>query len=184
MDVARDPTLQAAGALPLERTHGAVAALGDVLDRGVVMVSRVERKKIETLFGEPSISSRWCASDCAASAAPGRVLAHRHRPESQTPGRARHEAAATAHDSLTNAEKPQHNSLDRPPTASADRLRREDTVRPPRSGPQISRPTQTSPTAAAVSGIMLAGSEIATGQQEPSELQLRKADLEVEKLEL
>jgi hypothetical protein len=31
---------------------------------------------------------------------------------------------------------------------------------------------------------MLAGSEIATGQQEPSELQLRKADLEVEKLEL
>jgi hypothetical protein len=52
MDVARDPTLQAAGALPLERTDGAVAALGDVLDRGVVMVSRVERKKIETLFGE------------------------------------------------------------------------------------------------------------------------------------
>jgi hypothetical protein len=54
----------------------------------------------------------------------------------------------------------------------------------PEAGPKISRPTQPSPTAAAVSGIMLAGSEIATGQQEPSELQLRKADLEVEKLEL
>jgi hypothetical protein len=89
------------------------------------------------------------------------------------PGRARHEAAATAHDSLTNAEKPQHNSLDRLPTASADRLRREDTVRPPRSRTPDLAPDPNFPTAAAVSGIMLAGSEIATGQ-----------DLEVEKLEL
>src|SRR4030095_3500750 len=39
MDVARDPALQAGGAVPLERTDGAVAALGDVLDRGAVMDS-------------------------------------------------------------------------------------------------------------------------------------------------
>jgi hypothetical protein len=52
MDVAGEPALQAPGALPLKRTDGVVAALGDVLDRGVLMVSRVEREKIETLFGE------------------------------------------------------------------------------------------------------------------------------------
>ena len=37
---------------------------------------------------------------------PGRVPAHRHRPESQTAGNARHEATVTAPDSLTNAKEP------------------------------------------------------------------------------
>jgi hypothetical protein len=37
MEVARDPALQAGGAVPLERTDGAIAALGEVLDRGAVM---------------------------------------------------------------------------------------------------------------------------------------------------
>jgi hypothetical protein len=70
---------------------------------------------------------------------PGRVLAHRHGPEFQTPGSARHEAAATARDGLTQCQIIQLNYLDRPPTASADRLRREGTVRSTSAGLHRSR---------------------------------------------
>jgi hypothetical protein len=98
------------------------------------------------------------------------------------PGRARHKGAATAQDSLTNAPNTTPSIDQQPPQPIGSGGKTP--CSPSKAGPQISRPTQTSPTAAAVSGIMLAGSEIATGQQEPSELQLRKADLEVEKLEL
>ena len=70
-------------------------------------VSRSARKKIETLFGEAKHNLAAGAPQTARpQRRPGRVLAHRHRPEPQTPGSARHEAAATAHDSVTNAQKP------------------------------------------------------------------------------
>ena len=105
-------------------------------------VSRSARKKIETLFGEAKHNLLAGAPQTARpQRRPGRVLAHRHRPESQTPGSARHKAAATAHDSVANARNPTQPS-DRPPTASADRLRRQNTVQPVQSRTQISRPTR------------------------------------------
>ena len=71
-------------------------------------VSRVARKKIETLFGEAKhIHSLVRLRLRGLSGARDEfLLTATVQKISQMPGRARHEAAATAHDSLTNAEKP------------------------------------------------------------------------------
>ena len=68
-------------------------------------VSRSARKRIETLFGEAKHNPLAGAPQTARpERRPGRVPAHRHRPESQRAGNARHEATATAHESVANAQ--------------------------------------------------------------------------------
>jgi hypothetical protein len=70
-------------------------------------VSRSARKKIETLFGEAKhIHSLVRLRLRGLSGARDEFLLNRHRPESQTPGNGRHEATATAPDSVTNAKEP------------------------------------------------------------------------------
>jgi hypothetical protein len=66
-------------------------------------VSRSARKKIETLFGEAKHIHSRAPQTARPQRRPGRVLAHRHRPEPQTPGTARPEPTAIAYDRLTNA---------------------------------------------------------------------------------
>ena len=105
-------------------------------------VSRSARKKIETLFGEAKQTLSLVRLRLRPQRRPGRVLAHRHRPESQTAGNARHEATATAPDSLTHAKEPNATPSIDHPAASADRLRRRTPFDPSRTGPQISHPTR------------------------------------------
>ena len=65
-----------------------------------------------------------------------RVLAHRRRPEPQTPGSARHEAAATAHESVANAQKPNSIfSIDHQPPQPIN-FGGQTPCRPSRAGPR------------------------------------------------
>ena len=99
-------------------------------------------RRSKPCLARPSIISRWCASDCAASAAPGTSSCSPPRSRISNAWQCTPQGGRHSPRKRSQCPETRLNLLDRPPIASADRLRRPNTVQPVQSRTQIPRPTR------------------------------------------